>query len=64
MKKNNHNKDSISYTGNAGDFSARIDKIPNPIPTWMEVFFKTYATFFPADINEGIIEGYPVDDDF
>ena len=63
MKKNNHNKDSLNLNVNT-DLTAGIGKIPNPIPAWLEVFFKSYTTFFPADINEGIIDGYPVDDDF
>jgi|GEM_PF-5194668 len=64
MKKNDHNKNSLNFNGETGDFTAGIGKIPNPIPSWMDIFFKSYSTYFPADINEGIIDGYPIDDDF
>lgn len=64
MKKNNHNKESLNLGENTGDFVSGIGSIPNPIPAWIEVFFKSYSNQFSVDINEGLIEGYPVDDDF
>jgi len=63
MKKNDHNKESLGFNKDI-DFSAEIGNIPNPVPAWISVLFKSYNTFFPADINEGLIEGYPIDDDF
>lgn len=63
MKKNDHHKEIMAHNGEA-DLNLAIGKIPNPIPNWLEVFFKPHTTFFTADINDGIIEGYPIDDDF
>lgn len=63
MKKNDHNKESLSYNKEA-DLNLVIGRIPDPIPSWLEPFIKPYHAIFPADINDGIIEGYPVDDDF
>lgn len=61
MKKNNHNKENLNI-GETRNITG-IGTIPNPIPTWMEAFFKTYH-LFSIDINDNLIEGYPVDDDF
>lgn len=61
MRKNNHNKESLLDNGNVADF---IGKIPNPIPNWLETYLKSYDLEFPDNINEGIINGYPIDDDF
>ena len=61
MKKNNHSKENFNI-GETGDLSG-IGTIPNPIPSWMESFFKTYH-LFPVEINDNLIEGYPIDDDF
>lgn len=62
MKKNNQNSESINKEDKTG-LNVEVGKIPNPIPNWMEPLFKTY-TFCAVDINDGIIEGYPIDDDF
>ncbi|MNF10711.1 hypothetical protein D3C80_2117430 [compost metagenome] len=63
MKKNNHNKESINLH-ETGDLSTWIGAIPNPIPEWMRDYFKSYSYQFPVNINENLVEGYPVDDDF
>lgn len=60
MKKNNQHKESLLDAVNMTDF---IGNIPNPIPNWLENYFTKY-NLFHENINEGIIEGYPTEDDF
>lgn len=65
MKKNDHDKDNLNGNKDKdADLKCEIDKISNPIPSWLNVFFKSYTISCSADINEGIIKGYPIDDDF
>lgn len=62
MKKDNQKKESLKL--DVTEVSGRIFSVPNPIPSWMEVFFKPQAAYVLPNINENIIEGYPIDDDF
>jgi len=61
MKKNNKKKDSLKFEIS---FIENYAGVPNVIPQWMETYFKPVPTHALPDINEGLIEGYPIEDDF
>ena len=62
MKKNNQKKESLKL--DITDLSGGISGISNPIPSWMKPYFKTRSSYVLPDINECVIEGYPIDDEF
>ena len=59
--ENNQNTDNPNF--NLGSDN-QIDLIRVSMPQWLQELFKGPSiTVFP-DINENIIEGYPIDDEF
>lgn len=61
MENNNQNKDNQKFNLGSGETS--ID-LKSKMPEWLQGFFTQPNVCKLADINDGIIEGYPNDDDF
>lgn len=59
--ENNHNSDNHDFNFDSG---AQIDLMRISMPQWLQELFRNPSICTAPDINENIIEGYPIDDDF
>lgn len=59
--ENNQNKDNLNF--NLGSENSSID-LKSKMPDWLLGFFKVSNVCQLADIDNDLIEGYPIDDDF
>lgn len=64
MEKSNHDKDkNLNYNLDSSESSTGFNLLNN-LPNWLQDFVKLPTVYNFYDINEGIIDGYPIDDDF
>lgn len=59
--ENNQNTDNPNFNFNAGN---QIDLMRISIPQWLQELFRNTAICTAPDINENIIEGYPIEDEY
>lgn len=59
--ENNQNTDNPNFNFNAGN---QIDLMRISMPQWLQELFRNTAICTLPDINENIIDGYPIDDEF
>lgn len=60
MEANNQNQDHLNF----GMGSGSIDLRKTQLPEWLLSFFLQPKTYQCPDLNESLIEGYPIDDEF
>ncbi len=59
-----NNQNSDNQNSNFGSGHSPMDLMKVSIPDWLQELFSYHSICACPDINEGIIEGYPTDDDF
>lgn len=59
--ENNPDTDHPNFNFGSGN---QIDLMRISMPQWLQELFKNPAICTFPDIDENIIEGYPIDDDF
>lgn len=59
--ENNQDTNNPNFNFNAGN---QIDLMRISMPKWLQELFKNPTICTAPDINENIIEGYPIEDEF
>lgn len=59
--ENNQNTDNPNFNFNSGN---QIDLMRISMPQWLQELFKNTPICTAPDINENIIEGYPIEDEY
>ena len=59
--ENNQNTDNPNFNFGSGN---QIDLMRISMPQWLQELFKTPSICSLPDIDDSIIEGYPIDDEF
>lgn len=59
-----NNQNTENQNAGNGSGNSPIDLMRVSMPEWLQELFSNHSICTFPDINEGIIEGYPTDDDF
>lgn len=59
--ENNQNTDNPNFNFGSGN---QIDLMRISMPEWLQELFRNPSICIFPDINENVIDGYPIDDEF